>query len=272
MIATRRLNFSSKASYYSDADAIVVSIPKSGRTWLKVFLYSYFCMLHGRSFTVDEKEIFASTIPKVIFTHDRWEHMVLARFKDRVRGKFLVPAEAAALKPILLLARDPRDVIVSLFFQLTKREGRYEGGISEMIRHPKYGIYTIIGVMNRWMEEWHGRARLKLVRYEDCRADTEKSFQEVLMFLGFGPINASIFTRALKFSSFDNMKTMERNGQFQTGALQPGDVTDPDSFKVRRGLVGGYRSYLSPEDAGFCDRAMAELDERYGYCREPHLY
>jgi hypothetical protein len=266
MIQTRRWNFSSKARYYSKADSIVVSIPKSGRTWLRVFLYSYLCTLHGRDLTLDEKEIFVSAIPKVIFTHDLWEHMVIARFKDRIRGKFLVPANEVNRKPILLLARDPKDTIVSLFFQLTKRDRKYEGSVSEMIRHPKYGIYTIIQIMNTWMEEWSGRSRLKLIRYEDCRSDPEGSFRELLTFLGFGQIDASIFSRALEFSSFENMKAMETKGQFQTSALQPSNMSDPDSFKVRKGLVGGYRNYLSSEDTFFCDRAITSLDKRYGYC------
>jgi hypothetical protein len=47
--------------------------------------------------------------------------------------------------------------------------------------------------------------------------------------------------------------------------LHPGDVRDPESFKVRRGKVGGYREYLSAEDQQFAEAALTKLDPRFGY-------
>ena len=52
---------------------------------------------------------------------------------------------------------------------------------------------------------------------------------------------------------------------FQGGALQPCDARDPDSFKVRRGKVGGYVDYLGAADVAFLDREVERLDPRYGY-------
>ena len=48
-------------------------------------------------------------------------------------------------------------------------------------------------------------------------------------------------------------------------AMGPGDVRDPESFKVRRGKVGGYREYLSVEEQQYAANALAELDSRFGY-------
>ena len=47
--------------------------------------------------------------------------------------------------------------------------------------------------------------------------------------------------------------------------MDPRDVRDPESFKVRRGKVGGYREYLSLEDQQYAANALAELDSRFGY-------
>jgi hypothetical protein len=41
-------------------------------------------------------------------------------------------------------------------------------------------------------------------------------------------------------------------------------VRDPESFKMRRGKVGGYRKYLS-EGQQYAANAPAELDPRFGY-------
>ncbi len=40
--------------------------------------------------------------------------------------------------------------------------------------------------------------------------------------------------------------------------MTPGNRFDPESFKTRRGKVGGYREYLSQEDVAFID----DIEER----------
>ena len=44
--------------------------------------------------------------------------------------------------------------------------------------------------------------------------------------------------------SFDNLKRREAGNFFATDRLRPVDQADPDSFKVRRGTVGGWRDYF----------------------------
>src|SRR6476469_3619103 len=48
---TRR-NFSSRARELSGGYAIILSVPKSGRTWLRAFLCAYFCKRFGLEFTL----------------------------------------------------------------------------------------------------------------------------------------------------------------------------------------------------------------------------
>jgi len=40
--------------------------------------------------------------------------------------------------------------------------------------------------------------------------------------------------------------------------LLPGDRNDGESFKVRRGVVGGYVDYLSEADQSYCESVLAE--------------
>ena len=61
------------------------------------------------------------------------------------------------------------------------------------------------------------------------------------------------------------MQKLEAAGAFDLNILHPGDVRDPESFKVRRGKVGGYCEYLSAEDQQFAAAAITELDRRFGY-------
>jgi len=260
-----RWNLSKKASYFKQADAFLVSIPASGRNWIRVFLYSYFANCEGSEFTLDEKKWSLTCFPKVIFTHDLWEHITARRTWDRIRGKHLINPILRHQKPILLLVRDPRDVVVSLYFQLTKRSHLFSGELSEMIRHPMFGIQTIVNIMNTWLHEWEDKANFKMIHYEYCRAFTEKAFLEILNFLGIKEVNDTAFANSLKFSSFDNMKRLESNKQFGKSILVPGDRNDPESYKVRRGKVGGFKEYMNREDICYLEQAMANLDSRFGY-------
>ena len=81
--------------------------------------------------------------------------------------------------------------------------------------------------------------------------------------------------RAVEISSFENMRRLEAGAAGARGtelvtelnkeALRPKDPGDPDSYKVRRGKVGGYTDYLDARDVAYLNRALERLDPRYGY-------
>jgi hypothetical protein len=133
-----------------------------------------------------------------------------------------------------------------------------------MIRDPVFGIAMIVGVMNAWMREWGDRSNFKLLRYEDCSRDAG-ALRSVLRFFGSSEVDDSLFQHSVAFSSFENMKAMEASGQFKTRILLPADPSDADSFKVRRGVVGGYKEYLSDDDLVYVEQAMVQLNPRYAY-------
>jgi hypothetical protein len=61
------------------------------------------------------------------------------------------------------------------------------------------------------------------------------------------------------------MQKLEAAGAFDSKILHPGDVRDPESFKVRRGKIGGYCEYLSAEDQKYAADELMKLDPRFGY-------
>src|SRR5215472_1574493 len=266
---TRR-NFSSRAGELSGGDAIILSVPKSGRTWLRAFLCAYFCKRFGLEFTLRPDRHHDARIPRVIFSHDVFEHRTKGDRWDRVRGKYLVPRRELKRAKIILLVRDPRDCFVSLYLQLTKRDPNApiklrQKTASEMLRDRRFGMHAIINAMNDWINEFSGRDNFSLIRYEAMRASPAEHFRDLLAVLGEAAPDATIFKEALEFSRFENMQKLEAAGAFDSNILHPGDVRDPESFKVRRGKVGGYREYLSADDQEFAATAMRELDERFGY-------
>src|SRR5438876_536466 len=171
---------------------------------------------------------------------------------------------------IILLARDPRDCFVSLYLQLTRRDPHApvelrRKSVSEMLRDRRFGVHAIVNTMNNWIKEFSGRDDFIVIRYESLRASPAEYFRDLLAVLGESAPDMTMFHDALEFSRFENMQKLEAAGAFDSKILHPGDVRDPESFKVRRGKVGGYREYLSAEDQQYAANALAERDPRFGY-------
>lgn len=265
-----RWNVSSRATELSGADAYVISIPKSGRTWMRTFLSAYFCKLSGSEFFLDPPRDEQRGIPRVVFTHDFFENRTKGSWWDQFRGKYLVPSRDLISAKIILLARDPRDTIVSLHAHLTRRAPDAPAKVKrmslhELLRDSRFGAEAIIQAMNEWMTEFGGDDKFALVRYEAMRQDPATEFRRLLHFLTTVPPDENAFAHALSFADFDNMKKLEGAGAFTSEILQPANRNDPESYKVRRGQVGGFRDHLSGEDLRFVETAMQELDPRFRY-------
>jgi len=266
---TRR-NFSSRARLLSGGEVVVLSAPKSGRTWIRTFLCAYLCKRYGLEFTLQPGRYDHPGFPRVIFSHDRFEHWTKGNRWDRLRGKYLVPRRELRRAKIILLVRDPRDCFVSLYLQMTRRdpsadEALRQMSVSDLLRDKRFGIRGIVRAMNDWLEEFSGRKDFTIVRYEALRASPAEHFRDLLAVVGETTQDMSIFQEALEFSRFENMQKLEAAGVFDSKILHPGDVRDPESFKVRRGKVGGYREYLSAEDSKYAADALRELDPQFSY-------
>jgi len=265
-----RWNLSSRARELSGADLLVLSIPKSGRTWLRTFLSAYFAAKIGRDFALDLTDGRTPGVPRIVYSHDRFEHRTKGNWWDRARGKYLVPACEARNKPVVLLVRDPRDAFISYYVQLTRRNPAVPEKIKRasagfVLRHPRFGIAVMVETLNRWLREFASRHDFMILRYEDLLADPPKWFQELLRAVIAAPFDPTAFTYSLQFSRFDNMRRLEASGAFGDKILQPGNPDDPQSFKVRSGNIGGFAQYLSSDDQEFAGRVCQKLDPRFRY-------
>jgi hypothetical protein len=71
---------------------------------------------------------------------------------------------------------------------------------------------------------------------------------------------------AVRFGSFENLRKLETGGFFRQGGMTLRNPDDPNTFKVRRGKVGGYKDYFTPEQAGELEEIVAtRLSPSLGY-------
>jgi len=274
------------------ADAIVVSIPKGGRTWLRVLIQAYRTRGIPEEFVLRAGPANRLPPPAAHFTHERWTHQTTRSLKEFLLRDQLLPDDLLPTKPVVLLARDPRDVIVSLYFEETRRRRRFmetwsrqrrflyravseaftrvkgrevfQGPMAAFIRSPLYGIRPVVTTMNDWLDRFSRLPRFRLLRYEDLQADTTARLRDLLQFMGVREVDEEILARAIAFASFENMRRLEESGAFDE-RLRPAAAADPESYKVRRGKIGGYVDYLSADDIAFLEAEIARLDPRFGY-------
>ena len=245
------------------ADAVVVSFPKSGRTWLRATLTFYFSERYGLEnpplLECANLHYLDARIPKIFFTHDDDPN---ARPEELGTDK-----SAYRRKRLLYLARDPRDVCVSMYFHRTKRDLDIEMPIYDFANGQDGGLRTTIAFMNTWAEALPAIPESFVISYEAMHAEPEKTLEDALTFLGQEP-DPECIKAALERSRFDRLQSMEQKGQFESGRLTAADTQDKDSFKVRRGKVGGYTDYFDDgEQATLNDVVTKQLSSYF----DPYL-
>ncbi|GAB6067265.1 sulfotransferase domain-containing protein [Methylothermus subterraneus] len=254
-------------------DAVIVSYGKSGRTWLRVMLSRFYQTKHRlrtqQLLGFDNLHRKHPAIPKLFFTHDNYlkDYTGHADSKVDYYGR-----------KVVLLVRDPRDVAVSQFFQwkFRMRPGkkdlnRYpphgeEVSLFDFVMNPDCGLPKIIEFLNLWAREIPKFRSLLLVRYEDLRADTAKELRRITDFLGT-PGSAAEIEDAVAYASVENMRKLEQEKKFWLSGsrLIPKDKSNPDSYKVRRAKVGGWRDYFDDAQAAAIDALLERLHPMFGY-------
>jgi hypothetical protein len=255
------------AVWLRHANAVIISFPKSGRTFVRAMLSRLF----QRNYGIDERGLLefpmlqraAANVPRLLFTHAG----------DAMRGpdEIRLNPERYAHCPVVLLARHPGDVAVSRYHHLRhrsrdrERRRLAEQPLESFVWSEQGGIPSIVRFLNGWAELARSRNDVGIVRYEDFLADPHAALRELTAKIGVEVDEADIID-AVEFAAFGNLRKREREGYFRSSRLRAAKTGDEASFKVRSGNSGGYRNRLGPEDAARIDAYVAEhLDPSFGY-------
>ncbi len=206
-----------------------ISFPKSGRTWIRYVLTQLGL----------EKEI--------TFHHDNFEFndgtLPPHNFDITIRKE-----NYKKIDKIVYLRRDPRDVIVSLYHQVTGRFKsffNYNGSISAFIRHEYFGAEILHKFRTMW-DEISTLPNIMVVDYEQCHENMVQVIKNILEFYDFD-VSEERISKAVENSSLEKMRAVEQNNSFSQPWLRPKN----NSFKVRKGKKGGYKEELSDDDIAY---------------------
>jgi len=260
------------------SDCAIVRHPKTGGTWLRVLITRLYAARYGlpsrRVVRTDELHRRDPRVPVFLSSSGylSWE---------RGWGDLVTTDRELREKKLLLLARHPGDIVVSWYIQFTKRTSAFkrEMMLAEMsdpidretisrwdfIQHPEIGLPAVIDYYNYWHRNLEALPRALVVRYEDLRTDTAPQLARIGAFLG-GRFSDAQVADAVDFASFEKLREKEQSGYFQNRSLSLRDAGDPDTLKVRRGRVAGYRDDLTPEQVAWVDDLIeTRLASAYGY-------
>jgi hypothetical protein len=259
---------------YDHCQYIFASYGKSGRTWVRVMISRYFQLVYNLPDNTlmgfDNYTRLNKNIPKIFFTHDNY----LRGYTGNVDSK-----KDFYDKKTILLVRNPIDVVVSQFHQWKFRmrpekkamnsypEHDADISVYDFAKHEGQGLDHIIDFMNNWARELPNIRELLVVRYEDLRANPEREMARIVRFLGLEP-NPEFLKDTAEFASVENLRRKEQENYFwRSGSrVQAKDVNDPNTYKVRKAKVGGYRDYFDDNQAA---ELVAMVDSRllptFGY-------
>lgn len=251
------------AAWLGEADAVIVSFPKSGRTFVRAML----ARLYQRRFGIDERKLLEfpllrhapPQVPRLLFTH--------AGDAMRAPGEIAVDPAAFAHVRLVLIARHPGDVAVSRYHHLQHRSRDRarrrlaDQPLESFVWSDQGGIPSIVAFLNAFA----ALPGMRIVGYQDFLERPAVALRSVTDAIGLDVVDADI-ADAVEFARLDNLREREREGYFTSARLKQARKGDAQSFKVRSGTSGGYRAALGAAAAARVDAYLdRHLDPAFGF-------
>jgi hypothetical protein len=236
-------------------DVFLVSYPKSGNTWMRFLLGNYF---------INDLD-FVSCLSLIPDFHMNPEQCSNVKMRPRfIKSHF---AYTPVYPNVVYIVRDGRDVTVSYYYYLQKKEQLAAGA--------PFGYYfdnfTLKGIpgFGTWsehVESWLNRSkdvRLLLIKYEEMLCDPGSALAKVLRFSGieadWGRIRG-----AVEKSTFERMRKLEQQQQSEYFDKNGGNNK---KFRfMRKGVAGDWRLHFSRENEESFMKQHGKTLKSLGYC------
>ncbi len=265
--------------YFVD-DAVIVSYPKSGRTWLRMIL--------------------AKLLVNMGYSHKEWEmlpclHATPLELKQRIARdvdtqNFKVWKDLR----VLVLHRDPGNVCISHYSELitSDRSGAIENirpplprghNVIDFLAHENAGVEHICNFNNMWFRMVDSKTKqskiykeIKFVSYENMIKDDFLTVKGIVDFLRIKCTTQQIMD-AIEYSRFDNMKKIDELSSLGPVELKKENLSKGvkgqeyvnylehykgnfgvEKGRIRKGPRGGYRKELRQPEVDYIDNVKKQ--------------
>jgi hypothetical protein len=267
----------------------LASYPKSGNTWLRVFLANYFRnpetpfdinnLLHF-GFNEASREFFERVSPRPVSELDDLEiyHLrpeVHRWIADKAPDTAFVKTHCAltqidgfptvtleVTEGAIYIIRNPLDVAASFcsFFNAPATEvvAAMESSTNDLPTSDQQ-VHQYLGTWAEHVAGWADAPGMKrlLVRYEDMVRQPFKTFGRVVEFLGL-PEDKARLQKAIRFSGFKVLAAQEREHGFK-------ERPNSTARFFHKGRVGDWRGVLSEAQERRIVASQAAVMQRFGY-------
>lgn len=258
----------------------LASYPKSGNTWVRLFLNAYtfgHLDINGTGVTRWDCDIYTYNAispypisdmrPETIIylRHAALLHLMVGKnfspiiFKTHtadinIGGVATVPRPLT--RAAVYLVRDPRDVCVSFAKHLDLSIDETIGKMSNVhnvVKSPDSGIGT-------WLTTWSGHVTswdkdfVTCIKYEDLKADPEIQFTRILKAFGI-KLDKRRLKKAIRLCDIEQLKKQEAKQKFI-------EIGKQDKFF---GQGKGWQNELSDDQARRIESDHREVMEKHGY-------
>lgn len=220
--------------YYGKSSYFLTSYPKSGNTWVRMFLAKY---LFGDKIGFGNLNEFIPPVHKeILFNVDYSYEKRIFKSHFNYTPKY---------QNVIYLVRDGRDVSVSYYFHL-KRLGHIPSSclFKEFLKdyfltgNLKFGKWD--EHVTSWLSNKNNHNQL-MIKYEDLVNNPENSFFEIINFIGAN-YDQSVLKNGIKETSFSNLRKREL-----TEGVAEFNSTEDLTF-IRKGEIGDWKNYFDKED------------------------
>jgi hypothetical protein len=270
----------------------LASYPKSGNTWMRVFLANYilnrtapmpinqvhrlgmgdsiekaYRMVAGGPFDIaDYRRSLAlrgKVLKGIVGNGADINFVKTHNGRTRAFGVELIPPHLS--RSAIYILRDPRDMVLSY----ARQYGMTPEAAAAAIGRSDNSTAGSSGTVTQFLGSWSGHVRswarcphfpVLALRYEDMKADPEAAFARVLGHVGI-PVDAARLARAVAFSSFDELRGQEDAEGFVERS--------PNTERFfHSGRSGGWRGELAPELAGRIRADHEAVMREFGYLED----
>lgn len=267
----------------------LASYPKSGNTWLRVFLHNLFRdpsepydINQIDKFSVsdsaagwyqqfDPRPVMELTPEEIAQLRPKVHKQITGIFPDNVFVKTHCALVQSYGTPAITMehtagaiyiVRNPLDVVISYAHHYGRELDEAIREVSRPGLQTQTGPRHVYEVMGSWTEHvvsWTGRPNpaLHVMRYEDMLNEPERAFGGVTKFLGLNPHPARLL-KAIEQSSFRNMQEQESQKGFE-------ERSDKSDRFFREGRAGQWREKMTAAQIEAIVAAHRQQMTRFGY-------
>jgi len=245
----------------------LASYPKSGNTWIRTFISSIIFSKDGISNFNNLEKIpqypmrrhFHNLVKNFQNINEIKKNWIISQDKMNLDNKikFIKTHHVNCkigtdsftnldnTKGVIYIVRDPRNVVTSIknHFSLNTYEDakkfifdehRWLGFISHKNKIGNNKFPTLISSWSTNYQSWKNMSEnFLLIKYEDLLMYPDNEFAKIVKFLSSIlniEFNKNIITEAIKTSSFDNLKKLEKSGLFGESVADPKSGDKKDFF------------------------------------------